>query len=490
MAAPTVIDVPIEEVARATVSPVGVLIEYGPLSLQIPAGAVSVDTEIVVTRLSKPFHTQPVEGPIPEGTAAMPVGSIFDFGPAGATFAKPVTITLPYDPGLGPDGPDPARIAVAYWNGEAWTLAGGTVHPEDNTVEVQLQAFNGIALVTVLTAAAVGGGANRAITWWYGDEAIRSDPVADGNAAQWVTPKDPVVQSQAGKAALRNTKTGQSKPLDDPGLASWLGAAASRGEKTCLVYMDKAGNALEGRYATGKGSNWQKPADYFRKGTVELGPASGDCTDTTAAAVSVFIAKGFPAKGVYGYGGGEKSRPHVWGEVVIGGKVYRIDETGYVISPETDRFHYDEYQYVTDPNDPHYKSMWDDTAQEPYDEDWSKPGAFEDFVGTYRGTIPGLLAVAGGKGKADAEWGFLVDNDGTVRGGWDLEWHSARDTASFVGQVTERGEITASGEDKITGSSGKTQSGAFSLSGQISGSVFKGTIRAGSSKVEVQAERR
>jgi len=237
-----------------------------------------------------------------------------------------------------------------------------------------VKALDGSVTAAVLVGTLIGGVVYGGIKWWYGDEGTESDPVADGNASQWVTPDDPVVQAQAGKAALRNNTTGETKPLDDPDLASWLESAASRGEKAGLVYTDEGGNVAEGRYNTGKGSSWQKPADYFAKGTEELGPVSGDCTDTTVAAVSVFPAKGFRARGVYGYGGCDKSRPHAWGEVVIGGKLYRIDETGYVINPESDPNHYTEYQYVTDADDPRYRSMWDDRAQQPYDPDWWKSG--------------------------------------------------------------------------------------------------------------------
>jgi len=136
MAGPTIIDVPTSEVAKGVVSVDGAVIEYGPVRLTAPAGAVKADTSVVITRLEEPFNQEATTVDEPELITATPISSAYDFGPAGLRFDVPVTITLPYDPGMGPEGPDPERIAIAYWDGQQWRLAGGTADPDSRTVSV------------------------------------------------------------------------------------------------------------------------------------------------------------------------------------------------------------------------------------------------------------------------------------------------------------------------------------------------------------------
>ncbi|GEM_PF-3896640 len=59
MARPTVIDVPTEEVARLTVTPAGEVMRWGPLKLEVPAGALTSDTTVIISRLPQPFHMEP-----------------------------------------------------------------------------------------------------------------------------------------------------------------------------------------------------------------------------------------------------------------------------------------------------------------------------------------------------------------------------------------------------------------------------------------------
>jgi hypothetical protein len=231
---------------------------------------------------------------------------------------------------------------------------------------------------------------------------------------------------------ILNRGTGETRSLDDPELAKWMGEAVSKNQRPCLVYGNPNPAHARDTYIqsspdNSEGSNWQKPADYFTKGTKTRpgqtlptvgGPFHGDCTDTTNAAVSIFRAKGFKAKGVFGYGGGDTRRPHVWGEVLIGDKLFRIDFRGDLITPESDRDDYEQYRAVTDPDDPRYRSMWDEEGQEPYDEDWSEPGPFDDFAGTYKGSWPG------GEPWGDIPVEFTVDEAGIVEGAFLSGWQT------------------------------------------------------------------
>ncbi len=128
-----------------------------------------------------------------EGVEAFLASSAFDFGPAGLTFAKPVTVTLPYDPRIGSKAIDPERVAIAYYKGEPWALAGGTADPATRSVSIQLKEFEGSLL-----AVAIGTGVvlllHAGIKWYWGSEGVRSDPAPSKTVKNLVTPKDPVIK--------------------------------------------------------------------------------------------------------------------------------------------------------------------------------------------------------------------------------------------------------------------------------------------------------
>ena len=111
------------------------------------------------------------------------------------------------------------------------------------------------------------------------------------------------------------------------------------------------------------------------------------------------------------------------------------------------------------------------------------------FAGTYKGSIPVTL-IAGTPDQVP--WEFTVDGEGNVKGGWkyapsaDLSW-----SATFSGQVSEEGRLTASGPAAITATvGGETQgkSGTLTLTGDISGAEFVGTATVEGS-MEVTATR-
>lgn len=517
MQASTVIDVSHEEVASAVISAQGGVLEYGAVKVDVPPGALAADTTISITRLTEPFHTEPMEDTGTEAVAAVPAGSAYDFGPPGVAFVRPVTITLPYDPGMGPNEVDPRQIAIAYWNGQAWVLAGGTANPENHTVEVQLQRFDGSVGMAVVVGTVIGGAVYGLIKW-LSPEGTKSDPVSEGEAKDLVDPKDPVVQKQAAKAVLVNQKTREVRALDAPDLAAWVEDSVKSKQTPILAYKD-GNEVVRTTYDQGSGSNWQKPSGFFTKGTTMRpssetpgitlgGPLWGDCTDVTNASVSVLRAKGFAAKGVYGYGDGDKRRPHVWGEVRIGNRVYRIDNRGGLIAPENDgldgEMHYKTYQPVSDPNDPHYNSMWDDEGQEPYDPMWFEAGEFADFAGTYDGVW--FLAGFFKNKSIEVPVTFTVDKSGMVKGSlsWSGPTGAVHETqgvqtltisGDFEGFVDEDGMLDADGPstfviDPVIGKGGTSSSAArFPLEGQISkDGTFRGSVGGDESQV-VTAQR-
>lgn len=350
--APTVIDVPHEVVVSEVVTPDGAMFETEGAALRIPPGAVSVGTSVEITRVDVPFAQNPYARDEPDSVAAVPAGPVLDFGPAGVSFDAPVTVTLPYDPTAAAVGLD--QPAIAYYTGTRWVILGGTVDTVAHTVTVNQDAFEGEIMTTIILATAAGLVINRGIKWYYGKEAVKNDPISDRTAANWVTPKDPVVEAAAASATIDGV------PIKDPRqIADYLKAHPGRTGAITIVGPD--GESHSQTYSADPKSNWQRPADYLGSRGMK-----GDCTDVTAAMVSIFRSLGYPAKSVFGYVV-DKQSPHVWGEVAIDGKPYLIDEDGH-LQPLADAVK-DLHLIRPDPNDPR-AFMWDENGQVPYQADW------------------------------------------------------------------------------------------------------------------------
>jgi hypothetical protein len=105
-------------------------------SLNVPSGALSSNTTLTIARID-------VTGP----ASTVLVGSAFDFGPEGTTFAQPVTITLPFDPAKLPAGRTSADIRVytaprgsSTYTALPTTLVGNTVQTTTSHFTVYLPA--------------------------------------------------------------------------------------------------------------------------------------------------------------------------------------------------------------------------------------------------------------------------------------------------------------------------------------------------------------
>jgi len=105
----------------------------GPASAQvvIPAGALSTDTQIAVTQSGAGAPA------IPAGITA--VGDMFSFTPHGTTFAKPVTLTVPFDPAQVP----PGAVLVLYKTNASggWEVVHGATR-NGNTISAQATGFS------------------------------------------------------------------------------------------------------------------------------------------------------------------------------------------------------------------------------------------------------------------------------------------------------------------------------------------------------------
>jgi hypothetical protein len=133
---------------------------------------------------------------------------------------------------------------------------------------------------------------------------------------------------------------------------------------------------LEGRWSDAAGTNWQKPADFLTKGDMR-----GDCTDVSNTLVSMFRSMGYPAKSVFGYVN-DKTSPHVWGEVLIGDKMYLIDEMGSLQKLDVAM----SLMHLIRPDASDARNaMWDENGETPYEAAWWTKVL--DINGKWRGTL-------------------------------------------------------------------------------------------------------
>lgn len=118
---------------EGVIGPAGgeVALERGP-AIQVPAGALSTDVTISISKMEWVGGDAPVDA---EGNSLAPVSEIWKFGPDGLQFAEPVTVSIPYSEFAGV-----GRELKVFWSvGD--TLIYGAL--EDATIA------NGIATVEV-----------------------------------------------------------------------------------------------------------------------------------------------------------------------------------------------------------------------------------------------------------------------------------------------------------------------------------------------------
>jgi hypothetical protein len=363
--ASTVIDVPKEVVLAQAVSPAGATLTADGATLVVPNGAVAGDTNVEITRLDAPFQQNPYARDEADALSAVPLGPALDFGPAGVAFSKPVSVSLAYDPAAMPDGYD--RVAVAYWTGTRWSILGGIVDEAAHTVTVTQDAFEGEIFTTIAVATIAGIAINKGIKWWYGEKAY-TDPIIEKKAGGWVAPKDPNVEAAAKTTTVGGIPITDKRKLED--------ALKKNTSGSLPIRVTGADGQVRGQtYSAGTGSNWQAPGTYLTTGGMK-----GDCTDVTNAMVSIFRNLGYPAKAVFGYAG-DKNSPHAWGEVIIGGQPYLVDEEGNL--QKLDDAMKAAGLIRPDPGDPR-GFMWDENGQVPYTANWWDATLIN---GSYAGTF-------------------------------------------------------------------------------------------------------
>ena len=76
--------------------------------------------------------------PPPSGTIVL----AYDFGPSGASFDPPITLTIPYDKTSGED------VSIAYWDGTKWNILDTTYDPATGELMAKISHFSTFAVIT------------------------------------------------------------------------------------------------------------------------------------------------------------------------------------------------------------------------------------------------------------------------------------------------------------------------------------------------------
>ncbi len=115
----------------------GQILEGGAI-LDIPKGALSKDVNITIEKVNSGEATV-------TGTFKL-AGEIYEFGPSGQQFDKPVTIILGYDPQKLAPGEEPV-ICVYDPAAKSWVNLGGIVNETTHTVMILVNHFSKYAVM-------------------------------------------------------------------------------------------------------------------------------------------------------------------------------------------------------------------------------------------------------------------------------------------------------------------------------------------------------
>jgi transcriptional regulator with XRE-family HTH domain len=117
------------------------------VKLDIDRGVVGKDK--TGKGLSK-ITIKPMTAPPTPPANASTIGLTYDFGPEGATFDPPITLTFDYDPADLPQGVDEAELTIAFYDsatGEWVVLEGITVDTVNNTISGKVSHFTAFAVI-------------------------------------------------------------------------------------------------------------------------------------------------------------------------------------------------------------------------------------------------------------------------------------------------------------------------------------------------------
>jgi len=101
-------------------------------AVQVPPGALQADSQVSINKISvSDLPADPTEMSI--------VGSTYDINLGTTNLNKAVTLEIPFDPKLLPNGTDPSQVFLSYYDEATnkWKYAGGAVDTNRNVVVIQ-----------------------------------------------------------------------------------------------------------------------------------------------------------------------------------------------------------------------------------------------------------------------------------------------------------------------------------------------------------------
>jgi hypothetical protein len=126
-----------------------------PVQLTTKDGKVTLKIEKDTKALGKDKYglqrlsAAPLASP-PSPPANNAVVAAYDFGPDGATFVPPISVTIKYDPAKIPAGVTENDLFIALWDGTQWQTLPSTVDRVTKTVSAQVAHFTNIAMMATL----------------------------------------------------------------------------------------------------------------------------------------------------------------------------------------------------------------------------------------------------------------------------------------------------------------------------------------------------
>ena len=120
--------------------------EDGTLTLTIREGTIALDKDDnPLTSLEAEVDTSPP--PPPENTSI--IGLAYNFGPDGATFDPPITLTRSYDPNDIPEGVAEKDLVLAWYDaaGDNWVELDCVVDTRNNTITASIEHFTTFAII-------------------------------------------------------------------------------------------------------------------------------------------------------------------------------------------------------------------------------------------------------------------------------------------------------------------------------------------------------
>lgn len=134
--------------------PATALSEDGLCTFTIPEGTVGLTADLEpLTEI----NIQEMDDPPPPPEDANVIGLTYDFGPDGATFDPPITLTFTYDPADIPEGVAEEDLVIAWYDeasGEWVELEGCVVDPETNTITAPVSHFTAFGAMFIPVPAA------------------------------------------------------------------------------------------------------------------------------------------------------------------------------------------------------------------------------------------------------------------------------------------------------------------------------------------------